>query len=238
MPLDESSAELGARLLQRVGRNLVADSRAESGGHGPLLFYAVPKPFGETLCRVDVYTVAPKIVRGQKMKKEKWDDDLKVDTLYGLWKRPSAKGGDRDKACAAFRDFANLIAEGSVLSVERGAFVLEVILEHAKVGQFPYKVTCSIWSGEGSKACDPLTVLRNVSLEDLYRTEMKSELTKERSFVRRDELHVANDRIAKVLKSGKGVLTTIYVEDEQHFGKQAIDEADVLSVEIEISEFG
>lgn len=232
-----SSAELGARLLERVGRDLIADNRAKRAGDEPMLLYAVPKPNGETLCRVDVYTVAPKIIRGPVSERDRWADDLKIETKYGLWKRPSAIGGDRDKACAAFRDFEHLISEGSILSAERGAFVMDALLEQAKAGKFRFKVSCIIGPAspnEGPVVCDPLKALRVLSLRDLYRTEMKSELEKEHSYVRQDELWVASERVTEALKITKGVLVAIRVEDEQHFGKQSISEADILSVAVEI----
>ena len=142
-PPTGSSAELGSKLLQVVGRNLIADNRATRSPDNPFLLFATPKPFGETLCRVDVYTVAPKIVRGQISEKERWDDDLEVETQYGLWKRPSLAGGDRDRACAAYRDFEHLIRDGSVLSVARAAFVMDEILAQAKSGKFSFEVSCT-----------------------------------------------------------------------------------------------
>ena len=230
-----SSAELGARLLERVGRDLIADNRAKRAGDEPMLLYAVPKPNGETLCRVDVYTVAPKIIRGAVSERERWADDLKIETKYGLWKRPSAIGGDRDKACAAFRDFEHLISEGSVSSAERGVFVMDALLEQAKAGKFRFKVSCIIGptSPDGMR-CDPLKVLRALSLRDLYQTEMKSELRKEKSFVRQDELWVASGKATEALKITKDVVMVIRVEDEQHLGKRSTDEADILSVAVEI----
>lgn len=231
-----SSAELGARLLQRVGRDLIADNRATRSEDEPMLLYAVPKPYGEALCRIDVYSVAPKIIRGAVSERERWADDLKIETKYGLWKRPSAIGGDRDKACAAFRDFEHLISEGSVSSAERGVFVMDALLKQAKAGKFRFKVSCIIGptSPEG-RVCDPLKVLRALSLQDLYQTEMKSELRKEKSFVRQDELWVASGGATEALKITKDVVMAIRVEDEQHLGKRRIDEADILSVAIEIS---
>lgn len=230
-----SSAELGARLLQRVGRDLIADNRAKRSEDEPMLLYAVPRPYGETLCRIDVYAVAPKIIRGAVSEKERWADDLKIETKYGLWKRPSAVGGDKDKACAAFRDFEHLISEGGVLSAERGVFVMDALLEEAKAGEFRFKVSCTIGpTSPDERPCDPLKVLRALSLRDLYQTEMKSELRKEKSFVRQDELWVASGGASQALKITKDVLMAIRVEDEQHLGKRRIDGADILSVAVEI----
>jgi hypothetical protein len=236
-PPKGSSAELGAKLLQRVGRNLIADDRARGWHDGPIEFYAMPKPYGDTLCRVDVYTVAPKIIRGTILDKEEWDNDLKVDTRYGLWKRPSAAGGDRYKACAAFRDFRHLITEGNLLSVARATYAMDTILDRAKSGKASFKLSCTIMSLRLGKpiSCDPLAILRALSLQDISRTEMKSETEDEHSSVRHDEVLVAGDKIAKILKM-KTFMTVINIEDEQHFGKQSIDEADVRSVEIVIEE--
>ncbi|MEO8374835.1 MAG: hypothetical protein ABI471_06390 [Sphingomonas bacterium] len=65
---------------------------------------------------------------------------------------------------------------------------------------------------------------------------MKSELQKESSFVRQDELLVASGGIVKALKLAEThmPMTVIRVEDEQHFGKQRVGEADIVSVEIEL----
>lgn len=234
-----SSAELAAKLLQRVGSHLIADDRAASSGDGSISFYAVPKPYGDSLCRVDVYTVAPKIIRAPLTEQEKWDDDLKVETKYGLWKRPHIAGGDRDRACSTFRDFQHLITQGSEISVARGAYVLDTIIENARAGKSPYPLSCSrilADAGPSPVACDPVAVLRFLSLNDLYRTEMQSETEKEHSYLRRDEILVAGEGIAKGLKVHKPFIVTLTVDDEQHFGKQSADEADVVSVAIEISE--
>jgi hypothetical protein len=236
-PPKGSSAELGAKLLQRVGRNLIADDRARGWQDGPIEFYGAPRPYGDTLCRVAVYTVAPKIIRGAILEKEKWDDDLKVETRYGLWKRPSAAGGDRDKACAAFRDFRHLITEGSLLSVGRATYAMDTILDQAKSGKAGFKMSCTIMSLSLGKpvSCDPLAILRALSLQDIYHAETTSEAKNDRSSVFRDQVLVAGDKITKILKM-KTFMTTINIEDEQHFGKQRVDEADVRSVEIVIEE--
>jgi hypothetical protein len=236
-PPKGSSAELGTKLLQRVGRNLVADDRARGWHDGPIEFYGAPKPYGDTLCRVAVYTVPPKIIRGATFDSEKWDDDLKVETRYGLWKKPSAAGGDRDKACAAFRDFRHLITEGNLLSVARVTYAMDMILDGARSGKVGFKLSCTIMSLRLGKpiSCDPLAILRALSLKDIYRTEMKSETEDEHSAVRHDEVLVAGDKIAKILKM-KTFMTMINIEDEQHFGKQSINEAEVRSVEIVIEE--
>lgn len=236
-PPKGSSAELAAKLLQRVGRNLVADDRARGWHDGPIEFYGAPKPYGDTLCRVAVYTVAPKIIRGTILDNEKWDDDLKAETRYGLWKRPSAAGGDRDKACAAFRDFRHLITEGSLLSVARATFAMDTILDQAKSGKVGFKMSCTIMSLSLGKpaSCDPLAILRALSLQDIYHTETTSEAKNDRSSVYHDQVLVAGDKITKILKM-KTFMTTINIEDEQHFGKQSVDEADVRSVEIVIDE--
>jgi hypothetical protein len=84
-------------------------------------------------------------------------------------------------------------------------------------------------------SCDPLAILRALSLQDISRTEMKSETEDEHSSVRHDQVLVAGEKIAKILKM-KTFMTVINIEDEQHFGKQSIDEADVRSVEIVIEE--
>lgn len=216
---------------------MIADDRARGLHDGPIEFYTVPKPYGETLCRVDVYTVAPKIVRGTILDKEEWDNDLKVDTRYGLWRRPSATGGDRYKACAAFRDFRHLITEGNLLSVARATYAMDTILDRARSGKVSFKLSCTVMSLRLGKpiSCDPLAILRALSLQDIYRTEMKSETEGEHSSVRHDEVLVASDRIAKILKM-KTFMTVINIEDEQHFGKQSIDEAEVRAVEIVIDE--
>jgi hypothetical protein len=239
--LSGSSAELGARLLRLVGRNLIADDRARYGRDGPMHFFAVPLPYGNTLCRVDVYTVATKIVRGRALSgQEESDNDLKVETQYGLWKRPSAAGGDEDKACAAFRDFDHLIEDGGSGSVDRGTFVMDTLLDRAKAGTFGFKVSCRIlYADPGAKqaTCDPLAVLRALSLQDIYRVEMKSEVWKTASAVRRDEISVVASKAAVVAGCGKGNFSlTITVEDEQHFGKQSSAEADILSADIEFAE--
>ncbi|MBB4100461.1 hypothetical protein [Sphingomonas kyeonggiensis] len=238
-PSTGSSAELGSKLLQIVGRNLIADNRAMRHPDGPLLLFATPKPFGETLCRVDVYTVAPKIVRGQISEKERWDDDLKVETQYGLWKRPSLAGGDRDRACAAYRDFEHLIRDGSVLSVARAAFVMDEILAQAKTGKFGFQVTCTRFARDPNAdpaPCDPVTVLRLLKLKDIYRAEQKSEVKGGRSYIRQDEILVAGSGLKAELKTNRYLFAVINVEDEQHVGRQSIDEADVRAVKIEISE--
>jgi hypothetical protein len=237
--LEGGSAELGSKLLQAVGRNLIADNRAARTPDGPLILFAAPKPFGETLCRVDVYTVAPKIVRGQVSEKEKWDDDLKVERGYGLWKRPSVVGGDRDRACAGYRDFEHLISDASAFSVARAAFVMDGILTQAKAGKFGFEVTCHRFAHDPEAIptqCDPVAVLRLLTLKDIYHTEQKSEVERDRSYLRQDEILVAGSNLKAALKIGKYSMVVINVEDEQHFGKQAADEADVRSVRIEIFE--
>jgi len=240
-PPKGSSAELGATLLRRVGRNLIGDDRATRWHDGPMEFYAVPRPYGETLCRVDVYTVAPKILRGWILENEQWDNDLKVETKYGLWKRPSAAGGNRDKACAGFRDFRNLIVDdGDSSSVARATFAMDTILNQAKSGKFTFKISCLRVSMATMKpeSCDPATVLRALSLQDIRSTKVKSEAENDRSSVRQDEVQMAIGKVADALKLKKkdDVMVEIRINDEQHFGKQSMDEAEVRSVEILIGE--
>jgi len=240
IPITGKSADLGAALLQRVGSHLIADDRIPSDpGDGPIAFYAVPKPYGEALCRVDVYTIAPKVFRGQVNENEEWDDELKIERKYGLWKRPRQKGGDRYRACTAFRDFRHLIGEENPLSVERGTSVLEAIIENARTGKSAYKLSCTRAPREPDPTpipCDPLAALRALSLDDLLRTEMKSETRSASAFVREDELAVGGGGIARAMKINGPLLATITVKDAQHIGRQSVDEADVLSVAIEISE--
>jgi len=236
-----SSAELGAKLLRRVGRNLIGDDRATRWHDGPMELYAVPRPYGETLCRVDVYTVAPKIIRGVILDREEWDNDLKIETKYGLWKRPSAAGGNRDKACASFRDFRNLIVDdGNTDSVARATFVMDTILDQAKSGKFTFKISCirASMATMKPKPCDPATVLRALSLQDIRSTKANSEVKNDHSSVRQDEVWMAIGKVADVLKLKKkgDVIVEIRIDDEQHFSKQSMDEADVRSVEILIAE--
>jgi hypothetical protein len=116
---------------------------------------------------------------------------------------------------------------------------MDILLNQAKAGKFSFKVSCTIDPAglyEKRATCDPLKVLRALSLRDLYRTEMKSELKKQESFVRQDELLVTSGEIANTLKISKDMLVAVRVEDEQHFGKQSVNEADILSAKIEISQ--
>ena len=181
-PRKGSSAELGAKLLQRVGRNLIADDRTSGWHDAPIEFYGARKRYGDTLCRVAVYTVARKIISGAILDKEKCDDDLKVKTRYGLWKRLCAAGGDRDKACAAFRDLRHLITEGSLLSVARATFAMDTILDQAKSGKVGFKMSCTIMSLSLGKpvSCDTLAILRALSLQDIYHTETTCEAKNDR----------------------------------------------------------
>lgn len=234
----ESSGELGAKLLQRVGRNLIADDR-RMRGDGPITFYAVPKAYGDVLCRVDVYSVAPKIIQGRASDRELWEDDLKIETRYGLWKRPSADGGDRDKACAAYRDFDHLIGTDNGLSVERAAFVMDMILTEAKANKIPFEASCvklTLDFGGRQEACDPQAVLRLVSLKDIGATKEKSRDTIPPSPLHRDEIWIEGGRLAKAL-APRRFTVMIEVEDRERTGRRTLDAADPLSVKIEIAEY-
>jgi hypothetical protein len=65
---------------------------------------------------------------------------------------------------------------------------------------------------------------------------MKSEAENARGYVREDELLVAGEGIKRALKMSGPVIVTINVKDAQYIGGQSMDEAEPLSVAIEISE--
>jgi hypothetical protein len=60
-----STADLGAVIMARVGRNFVDDYRGAPAGENGITFYGQPKPYGTWLCRVPVYRIPAKVMTGK-----------------------------------------------------------------------------------------------------------------------------------------------------------------------------
>ncbi|HEX6374109.1 MAG TPA: hypothetical protein VFZ91_00140 [Allosphingosinicella sp.] len=221
-------AELGARLMARVGRGFVASTTEEDA----VTFYDRPKPYGAWLCRANTYSFPRKVVTGRLQRpQERWEDDLAVERRYGIWRRPSAADGDRDRACAAFRDFGNMFVSEGVdgADPERAPYLLETVIAAARAsGRLPFPLTCHRYGRHDAEggACDGRAILRGLSLERLRRSKTLAFAHGENFGTSRDQLSLAAG------PPHSGLVVTIV--SEQHWGRHSIAEGEVRSVHVAV----
>jgi hypothetical protein len=229
-----STAELGARLMARIGANFVADTRSEPRSRSALTFFDTPKPFGDWLCRVNAYSIDPKIVTGASTSEPgSWGDDLRFETLYVMWRRPTASvsASRRDQACAHWRDFQKLIRGEDGIAVERGAYVLDKALTALRNGRADFPIACKdIRTYHEEKPCDGRAVLRSLSLRQLGEVKTGAEKDVEGGTQRADELSYMTIR-----PDGVDEYVDLEIINVQHFGKQSAFEGDVSSIRIVLS---
>lgn len=165
------AATLGARLMRKVGTRFVGLD--ERNG----LFFDTPKPFGESLCRVNMYAVSGNIREAPDQ--YSWSDDLTIETRYAIWtspSRPDRADADARRACAAFRDFKHTFSADESTTAERDAVVFDALLSIARGGEkAPFPISCSeIYSPQNIKPCDARAILRSFALADLVQVRKES----------------------------------------------------------------
>lgn len=173
------AAKLGAELMRRVGARFVGlDVRYN-------MFFDTPKPFGASLCRVNVYSIPENIARSSKPTRDQdfLADDLTSATRYAIWtspSRPNPSDADGRKACAGYRDFSHTFsADDATFSAERSALIFEVLLSIVRgETKAPFPLNCQVvYSPKEIKTCDARAVLQRFALNDLtqVRDESKDE---------------------------------------------------------------
>jgi len=223
------TSELGRHVLARVGARFIGVRRPSSSGDD-IRFFDTPKPYGNSLCRVNSYLVPSKIISGQSARgQDWWADDLTITRLYGIWKPPTTNGSTtREKACANYRDFDHLFLEQGLLAAERGAFLLDTVLAQAQSGKLRFPATCtSSPKHTAAQHCDPVSILRGLSLRNLRLVHQDKEQAFKGGIRWTDDLMLANP-------SGAAGDLSILIVSDQHFGRQSIAEADVQSVNVRI----
>lgn len=233
------TAELGAELMGRVGRTLVADNRGNSELRSGIVFFDTPKPHDSWLCRVNAYAIPPKVIAGKARRpQEWWEDDLTLVRRYAIWRRPTAPEppeGARDRACAAWRDFANTFSAAEDGDPGRAAYLLDVILTDARAAPaFRYPASCTIHRDHSKlepRPCDAKSVLRRLSLRQLRYAKTLSFAYRPDRGVSRDELTVVGESPSE----GKAAQVVLTVDSEQHWGRQSIIAGDVKAVEVAVT---
>jgi hypothetical protein len=226
-----NTADLGAMLMARVGRNFVADSRKEWPAKHGVNFYAAPKPYGSWLCRVDVVSIAGKIVMSEvEGSANRWDDDIDIKTGYGTWTSPTNPSEDRDKGCSEYREFNELFFVDEKIDPLRAAFLLDTLISDARQKATKYPIQC--WDAvedirDKPKPCDGNATLAALALSHLGSAQSRSETEMSKSKMREDELFFRLDS-----KSEHPLVMTVNVTSEQHYGKQSSSEADIRAVTI------
>lgn len=230
-----SSAELGAKVLGKVGDQFVAHRRDQNIG---ITFYDQPKPYGDWLCRVNRYFVPEKVLTGKMVQTQDWwDDNLAVEMEYGVWRKPSlgqASDAERHKACRAYRDFDHLFTATNLADPERGAFLLDRILMEFSANRLTVPVACEHDFGNGVKSrCDETKLLRSMRLNDLRRIVPVSESAIKNGIRRIERLELA----WTPPPGGHYPLLELLVESEQVYGKQSVSEGELKSIRLVIDEF-
>lgn len=175
------AAKFGATLMRGVGRRFVAmdDGSLKYGA----TFYDTPKPFGWSLCRVNVYSIPAKVIDNRQPSEGEgyWADDLEIKTRYAIWTSPAGqrqKDGREYRLCAAYRDFGHTFTDMGDGSAERGAELLDVLLRAARDGgALPFKLVCATVVGATVKdgGCDGRALLRQWSLKQLRQVRDETE---------------------------------------------------------------
>lgn len=224
--------ELASRLLARVGRTFVADTRY---GDQPIYwvgFYEEPKPYGEVLCRVDQVNVPRKIIRGRYGNRQDfWDDDISITRMYAVWKIPGSKNDlTREDACARYRDFGRLIYGKNGDTVERAVNVISDAVNKARLGKVDFKLTCrDARERDHPKSCDGAALLAHLDPRDIFQVE-QAETTK----TERSERHVdiVYARQGKMLSCHRREQVRLDVVSTQVYGRHAISEGDLQDINI------
>ena len=227
------SAKLGERLMARIGQHFVADTSDHWDKGLSMTFYGQPKPFGDWLCRVVVFRVPDKIVRG--VEEPRYEDDLDLSTRYAIWRRPTAApptAKEGDVACAAYRDFEHMFDSPVAGPQQRGPYVADVIFEQVSSGHVTIPLTCQDHHAYPlTSACDAVKILRGLTLKELGGVSTKSEK-------QGDGVITYEDLLTFELKHSTQCcseeLLNMTVTSDQHVGRQGGDKADPRSAALEI----
>ena len=166
--LSREDAALARTLLGRVAGEFVGVRRVKYPDQpGDIVYYFdTPTPAGGRLCRVNRYEVAARVVKGEGPPAgDSSDDALSVTAMFGL----RGAGGSAKGLCAAYRDFAALIAADGPGEVERAVAELEAAQGEARSGRASFKVSCRDVTSEKEKSCDGLALLRAADLHAISR---------------------------------------------------------------------
>lgn len=224
-----SMQELGKVLMARVATRFVHQRNWGSG----VTFYDAPRAFGGFLCATRAYEIQDWIIQHRpRAKNEPWED-LTVDTLYGIWRRPTAPD-DRhltaEAACARYKDFDHLIQEDHRGNVDRAVYVMNAAFEQARSGKVSFAVACLDRRDQvPGKQCDGVAILKALDLKNIFQVRLESETADNASATRVDQIMVGGGDTPH----GQEV-TTFTVRDVQHYGKQSMFEADVLAIDIKM----
>ncbi len=232
--------ELAAELMGRVGRRMVADDRGRSDLEYGIVFYDTPKPYDRWLCRVNAYAIPPKVIAGKMRRpQEWWDDDLGLVRRYAIWHRPTAPEppeGARDRACAAWRDFANTFVTAEGGEPARASYLLDSIITDARASPaLRYPASCLSHRRHSElppRPCDATSVLSRLSLQRLRYAKTMPFIHNPDRGISRDELTILADGPAWT--SPADVILT--VDSEQQWGRHSSAEGEVKAVSIDVAE--
>jgi hypothetical protein len=228
MPAPKPTAQSREQIFARLAGSFVASKTYPSGA---MVFYAPPKAYGSWLCRVDKVTIPEWIAQGRpKTDSEQWEDDIEIDTYYAAWRSP-AEGSDEGRvdACSKFRDFDRLFYDEDG-GAGRYIFLLDRLLRDLGKGRANYKVAClDRRESRAGKLCDPKSVAKTLSIYKLQVGQMMSEKETANSYLRTDLLGF---RLGTT--HGHPLHLSLTIDSEQHFGRQSMDEGDILSAKFEL----
>lgn len=226
-----STQALGRQLMRRVADSFVANERSiplEAGAG----FYDTPKPYSNVLCRVNYIEIPAKVVRGHvKWPQEYWDDEIKVRTRYGVWKRPSAPAFlTREAACPKYRDFANLIDSEDGGAVERVVVLVGRARDLARSGKVNFQVSCKDLRGERPMACDGMALLRAIDVTSIRWVQPREKAAAAHSSTRVDEVGMAwSPASACGVREG----LNFRVRSVQVYGEHSSSDGDILAIDFE-----
>ena len=198
-----------------------------------MTFYGQPKPFGDWLCRVAVFRVPDKIVRG--VEEPEYEDDLVLYEQYAIWRRPTAApstGKEEDAACAAYRDFEHMFDAPEPGPQQRGPYVADIIFEQVSSGHVTIPLTCKDnRSYPLTVTCDAVKILRGLTLKELGGVSTKSAKQGDGVITYEDELTFDLKHNTQCCSEE---LLRMTVTSDQHTATQGGDRADPRSAALEI----
>lgn len=228
-----STADFGAVLLTRVARSFVGDSRHTSSPDSGIAFYTQPLPYASILCRVDLVSVPARIVQDMTGTTEKFVDDIAIERAYAVWRNPvelDRTGGDRDTACAEWRDFETLIRGEPGIFAERTLYLLESASIRARSGKPGFAITCVNRDGQSATQCDGLKLLSEAGYRRVRWMKGTDDVTKTGS------LHLDIIGVEPTEPSGyHPVAIEIRIKSVQRAGVHDHGRFEIQSVEVERS---
>lgn len=180
--LEQLPSRVVARiLLGRTADAIVADSR----GHTPIAhgvtFYDQPTAAGSFFCLVRLYSVPWQVVAGQSP--DRGLGHMEISKAYGLWIDPSeveilaadVRRDARTRACEAYRDFENLIAERDALAASAGLQFLAAARDAVRGGETLPEINCiSRREERAGRPCDGQALLHSINLRSVRWAETVS----------------------------------------------------------------